>query len=487
MGRTNTGIDRTTDCYRILFHKTSDVVCVTDSDFNILMTNPAASTLLGYGLRQLRSLRMPDLLTRPADWERVRPNRNGARRRKPYRVAMLPRQGDPLTCLLKVHPLHLNGGCREEYCFVLRDISAYLEALASARDKETRYLMLAENVTDGIWTTDLDFRITYITPSIRPIIGYSPEETMGMTLDQLIVPSSLPGAIAIVKKQMAIENRKRKTLSRTWTIEIEMYHKDGFTVWAEVKTTFLRDEQGKPIGLLGVTHNITERKRSQDALRNFSTRLVAVQEQERYRIARELHDEIGQSLTGLRLSLELMQDLPSTRFQGRLSEAQALINDLMTRVRDLSLELRPPMLDDLGLLPTLLRHLERYEAQTHIRVDLKQKGIHRRFSPDLETAAFRIVQESLTNIARHSQALEAYVQIIASSRLMRISIQDNGIGFDPQMMLARANSSGLAGMQERVSLLGGHLKIESSPGKGTLITASFPVGRRKYRRSKRLA
>jgi signal transduction histidine kinase len=212
-----------------------------------------------------------------------------------------------------------------------------------------------------------------------------------------------------------------------------------------------------------------------ERLQTLSRRLVEVQEAERRHIARELHDEIGQVLTGLSLALEMSARAPAEAVQPSLNDAQALVNDLMARVRDLSLGLRPAMLDDLGLLPALLWHVERYTAQTDVQVNFQHRGLERRFGAEIETALYRIVQEALTNVARHAGVDEVTVRVWASPDTLGVQIEDRGSGFDPKAALASGSTSGLASMRERAALLGGHLVIESSPEAGSRLTAELPV------------
>jgi PAS domain S-box-containing protein len=214
---------------------------------------------------------------------------------------------------------------------------------------------------------------------------------------------------------------------------------------------------------------------SREQLQALSQRLIEVQETERRSIARELHDEIGQVLTGLKLTLGMNAHTAVGAADNGLSYAQTLVNDLIARARDLSLALRPAMLDDLGLLPALLWLFERYSAQTNVQVDCKHVGLEgRRFGAAVETAAFRIVQEALTNVARHARVSSVMVRLWSDPNRLGVQVEDYGIGFDPQT--ASAASSGLAGMRERASALKGHLTIESAPGSGTRIVVEWPLG-----------
>jgi PAS domain S-box-containing protein len=218
-------------------------------------------------------------------------------------------------------------------------------------------------------------------------------------------------------------------------------------------------------------------------LQALSRRLVEVQEAERRYIALELHDEIGQILTGLKLSLEVATRLPANEVMPSLNEAKALLDELIIQVDDLSLDLRPTMLDDLGLLPALLWHFDRYTAQTNVRVTFQHVGLEgRRFEPELETAAYRIVQEALTNVARHAGVNEVVVRTWADQKTLGVQIEDQGPGFDPEAVLAAGDTTGLPGMRDRAVLLGGQLTVESVPATGTRLTTEFPLGHRALER-----
>jgi PAS domain S-box-containing protein len=219
----------------------------------------------------------------------------------------------------------------------------------------------------------------------------------------------------------------------------------------------------------------TEVLQSQAQLQTLSHRLVEVQEAERRQIARELHDEVGQVLTGLKLTLDMAARLPTVQVADRLGEARAVLNDLMARVRNLSLDLRPTMLDDMGLLPALEWHFDRYTSQTGIQVLCRHNGIDRRFPAEVETTVYRIVQEALTNVARYADVRQVSVLLLADQEWMRVRIDDQGRGFDLDHVRTKHISSGLTGMHERAVLLGGELTIESAPGVGTYLVAELPL------------
>jgi signal transduction histidine kinase len=212
-----------------------------------------------------------------------------------------------------------------------------------------------------------------------------------------------------------------------------------------------------------------------EQLRSLSLRLVEVQEAERRFMAHELHDEIGQLLTGLKLTLELPGQETAESPPANLGEAIALVDELMNRVRQLSLDLRPQVLDDLGLLPALDWLFKRYFKQTGIGIQFKHTSLKGRLPARLETAAFRIVQEALTNIARHAGVREAAVRLWLDERNLGVQIEDRGVGFDAEQALTGHTSSGVTGMRERAVMLGGEFTLESKPGGGTRLTVELPL------------
>lgn len=207
---------------------------------------------------------------------------------------------------------------------------------------------------------------------------------------------------------------------------------------------------------------------------SLSSKLIEIQEIERRHLARELHDEIGQLLTGLRLLLRQDATLPAS-YRARLGQAQELVDEILDRVRGVSADLRPADLDQLGLLPALLSLMERFTRATAIRVDFGHAGIAMRFAPQTETAAYRIVQEALTNVARHSGAVDAVVRLWTDSGTLYLQIEDSGRGFSPDDALTSLDSIGLIGMRERASLAGGSVKFESALGAGTVVAAALPL------------
>lgn len=208
---------------------------------------------------------------------------------------------------------------------------------------------------------------------------------------------------------------------------------------------------------------------NREQLRALSNRLVDIAEQERRAIARELHDEVGQNLTSLKLALDLETTAPVH------DPAKQMVVQLIEQVRTMSLQFRPSVLDDLGVRPALEQLFERYQAQTRIQVHFQHADIDRRFSSQVESTVYRVVQEALTNIARYAETQEVWVRIWVLQNELFFQIEDRGKGFVTTEALASTDHTGLFGMRERVSLCQGVLEIHSTPGEGTFITARVPV------------
>ena len=202
--------------------------------------------------------------------------------------------------------------------------------------------------------------------------------------------------------------------------------------------------------------------------------LVDIQEAERRHIAKELHDHLGQNLTGLQFMLENVKNQASGAQKSSIEEIQKSVSDIIGQVRDMSLTLRPSMLDDLGLVPTLQWHINRYTSQTGIHVTFDWDEFPGRFPTEIEIAAYRIVQEALTNVARHAQIKEVFVGLVVQEQTLWVEVIDKGKGIDPSVDFEKP-SSGIGGMRERAGLAGGYLTVRTFINQGTQILAALPI------------
>jgi PAS domain S-box-containing protein len=354
---------------------------------------------------------------------------------------------------------------------------------AALRKSMEQYKTLVETMNEGLGVTDENCLNIFVNENLCAMLGYVKDDIIGCPLSHFLDDAN--------KKIYGEQILKRKAGIST-PYELVLTKKDGQKVHAIVSPKPIFDDNGDYKGSFAVLTDITGRKRAEEEIKRLneeleqkviertvrlqvlSKRLLEVQEAERRYIARELHDEIGQSLTGVKLALESLMHLPADNIRADIQKVQKSVIDLMANVRNISFDLRPSMLDDLGLLPALLWHFKRYTSQTNIRVEFKQSGLDMRFRPEVETVTYRVIQEALTNTARYAGVNEARVMIVADENMM-IYIEDKGNGFDPETIGINRETAGIEGMRERVSLLGGHLTIESSSGAGTRLTAEIPL------------
>ena len=226
-------------------------------------------------------------------------------------------------------------------------------------------------------------------------------------------------------------------------------------------------------------HDITARKRAEEAIQEMARRIVLAQEEERQRISRELHDEAGQALTALKIGLEIIQgEVPAGEegLRQNLAEAIALTDTTRDRIRQLARGLRPPALDTVGLNLTLEDFCYNFSRRTQMAISYEGTP-HLRLQDASTICLYRVLQEALTNVAKHAQASQVQVKLWVDETAVHLSIADDGVGFVGQTAVARLHSAGLGilGMHERVELLGGHLEIQSTLAQGTRLVAHLPL------------
>ena len=344
------------------------------------------------------------------------------------------------------------------------------EALAKS---EARFRLLAENARDIVFRVELlpQFRWDYISPAVGEILGYTPREILDhpALIKRIIspLPADDPFAEWLYSKPVVLKCR----------------HKDKHEVWLELYLTPLLTEAGEPAVIEGIARDVTEREIKEQQLQAsyakieaLSKRTLKVMEEERKRLARELHDEVGQALTAVKLDLQMIQgELAGFQNQKeRLAKGIALVDKTLQLVRRQSVSLRPPVLDDLGLESAVRDMVHGFMDRTGIQTTVRAYGFSERLPPEMETALYRCIQESLTNVVRHARASRVTVTLVHNAQGLAVRIEDDGIGFEPDSLSISPDHTGLTGMRERVKLLGGELRIKSESGRGTRITINVP-------------
>lgn len=378
-------------------------------------------------------------------------------------------------------------------------ITAWLVARArkAKLDDATRRLgAIVESSSDAILSVTPDGFVTTWNSGAERIFGYTATEIIGRSILTLI-----PAHLHRDKAWLLATVRGAHDIH---TYDAVRLTKDGRCIDVSVTLSPLKDAVGQFVGVSKVIRDISDRKKGEvllrqthealekrvrertaelsaanHSLRILSNRLMQVQEEERSRLARDLHDEVGQLLTALKIDLqEIQHGEAGVACFGSLTDSLVLVDHLLTQVRTLALDLRPSLLDDLGLVPALRWYANRQAERNGWILSLSIEDIAGRLPAPIEVGCFRVVQEALTNIAKYAKAKTVDLTLCRHDREIALVIQDNGVGFDVMLAKQRAQggeSIGLLGMEERVRLAGGSFVISSAPGKGTRLELCFSL------------
>lgn len=330
----------------------------------------------------------------------------------------------------------------------------------------TRIASLMETMTDGFVVLDRDWRYVFVNNRAGEIFNRVPEMLIGKAIWE-----EFPEGVG-----QPFYHAYRRAMRERVALQVEDYY-EPWARWFENRI-FPSDD-----GISIYFQDITERKRTdrQLALANqrlqaLSARLLQVQEEERRTLARELHDELGQSLTALKITLQSFGLRPETAaLQGQIETAVGIADTALAQARQMSLDLRPPQLDDLGLPAAIRWNLGRQTGVAGLSAHFLAENVPEKLPEPVAIACYRISQEALTNVLRHANARNVWIRLQVEGDKLRLEVQDDGAGFDPAPIFAGASSMGMLSMQERASLAGGHLEIESSPGRGSLVRAVFSL------------
>ncbi|MCX8109934.1 MAG: PAS domain S-box protein [Syntrophorhabdaceae bacterium] len=381
-----------------------------------------------------------------------------------------------------------------EIVTVYTDETERKQAEYALQKSEERYRNIFENISEGIFQTTPDGRYLLVNPALASMYGFESPEEMKNTVKDIqqhyVNPEDRVRFKRLIESQGYVKG-----------FEASQYHRDGSTIWISINAHVVRDEKGNVLYYEGTAKNITMRKKTerelleqQEQLRALSTRLVEIEETERRRISQELHDSVGQNLTALSINLNIiasqLQDATEAVLS-RLKDSLIIIEQTTEKIRDVMSDLRPSVLDDYGLLAGLRWYGRLYSLRTGIDITVDGDDPPERPSVSVENALFRISQEALTNIAKHSGATEVLVRLKVKNSVLQLSIEDNGKGFDMEEV-AHYNRDikktmnregykekrikwGLTTMRERAISVKGNIRIESQKGKGTKVIVDVPL------------
>ncbi len=461
--------------YREIFDNANDVIVYVDKWGILLDVNRKAASLFGYKKsdvvgKHFTKLGVVGVKDLPKIVKIFRSVVRGGKHIPMMEMAATDRKGRKLFIEVSTRLLKEKGRLKG-FLSIIRDITERKQTEQSLRESENRFRELADALPEIVFEIDREGNVTFANKIAFKVFGYTRSDiNKGLNAFQLLAPEFRAQGLENIRKIFGGKD--------VGPNEYLAQKKDGSTFPAIIHSKAIID--GKEIsGLRGVVIDITARKKAEKSARfkKLAETLIRVQEEERKRIARDLHDEIGQDLTAIKLTLGMIKkDYPRLNkpLQKELQEASKLVDITMTNVRRISTRMRPEALDELGLIPCLQYEIRTISERSGIKIELELGNFKARTTPQKETIIYRIVQESLTNIVKHSRASEAEVRLSRGKRTINLKIRDNGRGFDTAS-LSNSQGLGILGISERLVSVNGELKLESSPGEGTVLDIQIPV------------
>lgn len=372
-------------------------------------------------------------------------------------------------------PLRNNAGQVISVLSVARDITRRKGAEDALREAERKYRNIFENAIEGIFQSTPEGRYLSVNPSLARIFGYASPADMMSSIENI-------GTQVYVDPQRRLEFiRMINERGEIQGFEFEAYKKDRRRIWVSGNARAVRGPDGAVQYFEGTMEDVSEKRLSDQKFKELTQRIIETQELERKRISRELHDSVGQMLSSVKFRIqsagEKIQSQKSKIWKD-LSGAWTLLEQSIHEIRRIAHNLRPSVLDDLGLVSAVRSMCEEFEERTSITVNLRSSRFPNRLPPEVELSLFRIIQEVLNNVEQHSKATKLALQIQQKNSHLLVRIKDNGKGFDPlgvQKQRSRARGYGLDGIRERVATIGGHLELQTELKKGVEIQIKIPL------------
>lgn len=463
--------------YRSLFESSRDAIFISDAKGRILDANESAAHLTGYSKSELILQKLHDLdmdIDLPA-YEAYF-NRTLAGDNVSIEATLKRKNGDLVYTEFNSNRVTLGG----IHCIhtAARDITARKEAEAALRRSEAKYRELVQNANSMILRFDTAGRVTFFNEYAQEFFGYTEEEILGRKLSDTIVPE-------YDSEGQSIYNSLKNfftTPEQYKNIAMENVLRNGERVVVAWTNRPIHGAEGKIIEFLSVGVDMTERRRARQMIQSLTHQLIKAQENERHKIARDLHDHIAQDLSSLKIGLQ-------TLFNGHLSNNENVVKHTtklieilqrsISEVRNMAYDLRPPGLDQFGLVRTLYTYCEDFAKTSNFKIDFIAAGLDDlSLEDDIQINLYRLIQEALYNIKKHADCKGVTIRLVASSPNLMLRIIDDGVGFDVQKWRSKYHKEkrmGLQSMVERVGLLNGNIDIRSEPRKGTAIFITIPI------------
>ncbi|MBI5022512.1 MAG: PAS domain S-box protein [Ignavibacteriales bacterium] len=462
---------------------TSVAAIVIYQDEKFVYVNPASEIITGYNICELMEMNFWDLVhtdQRDILRERGRARLQGKPVPSRYELKIVKKNGE-------IRWLDFNAGTiqymgKTAAIGIGFDITKQKEAEEALKRSENKYRMLHESMIDAFVSVGMDGIIIEFNNAYITMLGYTADEILNLSYTDIT-----PEKWHAYEAKIVAEQILPKGFSDVY--EKEYRRKDGTIFPVELRTSLIRDENGKPKSMWAIVRDITERKcaeeklnESYEQMRQLSARLQSIREKESTRIAREIHDELGQTLTGIKMDISFLEErLSVTLNLQKNPELVEKINSISDQtdsavqtVRKITTELRPAILDSMGLSAAIEWQTEDFEHRTGITCRYFSPAEEFEINREVSTALFRIMQEALTNVIRHAKASHVEVKLKRNKDKIFFEVSDNGRGFN-KSELDHLNSFGILGMKERTSLIGGSFEILSEPNRGTTIRVIIPL------------
>ncbi len=456
-----------------------DAVIATDSEARITFLNSVAAALTGWESEEALNQPLQDVFKivneqtgEDADDEVRRVLEERQSLSVTNHVALIARDGREIPVEHSAAPILAGEGKVIGVVLVFRDVAEKRRE----REATAEQAALLELTQDSVFVIDIDGTIRFWSRGAEAMLGYSKIQASGKISHDLLRTEFPQPLEQIMTELMRIGH---------WEGDLTKTAQDGTRIVVSSRWALQWGKRDQLPRVLVINSDITERKRGEESLvlqkeqlRALAERLQWVREEDRKRVARDLHDQIGQILTAIKMDMTWMtRHLPASEGDvlARLKESIQLINDGVTSVRAICSGLRPGVLDDLGLAAAIEWQASEFAARNGVRCQVSVPPVDLHLDGDRATAAFRIFQECLTNVIRHAQAKSVSISLYQEDENIRLIVEDDGIGFCESDLSNSLGSLGLLGMKERAQFCGGNVHISSSPGHGTTVTIRVPV------------
>jgi PAS domain S-box-containing protein len=464
-----------------VIESSDNAIISTSPDGTILSWNPSAGRIFGYSedetIGNSYSIIVPD--DKKEEYNNMLELLRKGESVGHFETVRIRKSGERIDISMTASPIKNQAGEVIGISKIARDITKEKHHADKLRKSETQ-LKAAQRIAQmGSWEWDLTSNCFTWSQELYRIYGVNPAEQI--TFERFIVFVH-PDDRRLV--QSFFESK------RMFSIEHRIVRPDSETRYIQIRAEVVTDSEGNPTSLMGIAQDVTDRKRadeqlrsSREQLRALSAHLQFIREEERSRIAREVHDELGQVLTALKMDLSLLNHkllessaiLPRKMLYEEIKSMSKKVDSTIKSVRKIVTELRPEVLDHLGLKATIEWQAQEFQARSGIdcKLDPQMESIEMD-DRDGETAIFRILQEALTNIARHSGATKVEIFLKKQNGEITMEVRDNGRGIS-EADLTKSRSFGLLGMRERALFLGGDVEVKGNPGSGTSVKVQIPV------------